>query len=282
MSWISEFVTPKIKAIIGADNQTDDVLWTKCTECGRMVYTKELIANNMVCGYCDHHFSFPSESRLKMLFNEGVFEEVSTVSVVDDPIKFKDSKRYIDRLKEARKKTSKQEACSIAYGAVGSVSAVAFVMDFAFMGGSMGIAVGKSFTKAIKTAIERRAALVSFSASGGARMQEGILSLMQMASTVASLCELKEKHIPFISVFTHPTTGGVLASFSMLGDINIAEPKALIGFAGAGVIEKTIMQTLPKGFQRAEFLQKHGMIDIISHRKDLSKTIQILIEYLMR
>jgi acetyl-CoA carboxylase carboxyl transferase subunit beta len=235
----------------------------------------------MVCGYCDHHFPLPIDSRFKMLFDDEVFEEIETIQVQDDPIKFKDSKKYTDRLKEARRKTGKQDACVLARGTVSSKPVVAFVMDFAFMGGSMGLAVGKSFVKAVNTAIGSRSALISFTASGGARMQEGVLSLMQMASTIASLCELKETRLPFINVFTHPTTGGVLASFAMLGDINIAEPKALIGFAGAGVIEKTIMQKLPEGFQRSEFLREHGMIDIISHRKDLNKTIQTLLSCLM-
>ncbi|MDR2074636.1 MAG: acetyl-CoA carboxylase, carboxyltransferase subunit beta [Holosporales bacterium] len=282
MSWLSEFVAPKIKAIIGSREQSDNVLWTKCPECERMVYTKELETNNMVCGYCDHHFPLPIDSRFKMLFDEGSFKEIATVHVQDDPIKFKDNKKYTDRLKEARRKTGMQDACVLANGTISSKSVVAFAMDFAFMGGSMGLSLGKSFVKATNVAIDSRSALISFTASGGARMQEGMFSLMQMASTVASICELKERRLPFINVFTHPTTGGVLASFAMLGDINIAEPRALIGFAGAGVIEKTIMQKLPEGFQKSEFLREHGMIDIISHRKDLNNTIRTLLLCLMK
>ncbi len=283
MSWISEFVTPKIKAFMSSTAQEQtDVLWTKCPQCEQMVYLKELEANNMVCGYCKHHFQLPPEKRLKLIFDNQSFETIKTVTIKDDPLKFKDIKKYTDKLKEARKKTGNNDACLIACGDIGGKPATVFVMDFAFMGGSMGLAVGKSFVKAVQTAIERGTAFITFSASGGARMQEGMLSLMQMASTVAAVCELKEKHLPFINVFTHPTTGGVLASFAMLGDVNIAEPKALIGFAGSRVIEKVIKQKLPKGFQKAEFLQQHGMVDIIAQRNELTSILQTLLSYFLK
>lgn len=282
MSWLSEFVTPKIKAFIGASNQTEETLWTKCPDCNRMIYSKELAENDMVCGYCSHHFSFPPLQRFKSLFDEGTFKQVKNVQIKDDPLKFKDSKKYVDRLKEARKKTERDEACLIGTGLIESKPAVIFLMDFSFMGGSMGLAVGKSFVKAVRLAIESKSVFIAITASGGARMQEGMLSLMQMASTVAALCELKERKLPFINIFTHPTTGGVLASFAMLGDINLAEPKALIGFAGARVIEKTIKHKLPEGFQKAEFLKDHGMIDLIVARKDMKKTIVNLLSCLLK
>ena len=281
MNWIKEFVTPKIKAFIGG-SKVEDNLWTKCPSCDKMLYNKELAENDMVCGNCSHHFAIKPDLRFKQIFDNSQFEEIESVKVKDDPIKFKDSKKYTDRLKEARQKTNKQDAACVAFGKIGEKNAVIFVMDFSFMGGSMGLSVGKSFVKAVNFAIENKSALVSFTSSGGARMQEGMFSLMQMPATVAALCALKEAALPFINVFTHPTTGGVLASFSMLGDINISEPKALIGFAGARVIENTIKQKLPQGFQKAEFLKDHGMIDRIVHRNNLKKELQTILSLLMK
>lgn len=281
MSWLRDFVTPKIKAFMGA-SQIEDNLWTKCPACDKMLYSKELAENNKVCPYCNHHFPVDANFRFDQLFDNKKYEKIEIVKIKDDPLKFKDVKKYPDRLKAARQKTGNFDAISIAFGNVSEIPCVCFVMDFSFMGGSMGLSVGKSIVKAISLAVEKNAALIGFTASGGARMQEGIFSLMQMPATIAALCELKEAKLPYINVFTHPTTGGVLASFSMLGDIHIAEPKALIGFAGATVIEKTIKHKLPAGFQRSEFLKEHGMIDIISSRKDLPKTIQSVLSYLMR
>jgi acetyl-CoA carboxylase carboxyl transferase subunit beta len=234
----------------------------------------------MVCGFCSHHFPISAQDRFQTLFDDGVYQEIPSEAVRDDPLKFKDVKRYVDRLKEARAKTSKQDAVSIASGKIGTIPAVVFGLDFAFLGGSMGVAVGKTFTKAIDLAISNKAAFIGFTASGGARMQEGILSLMQMPATVASICDLKEAKLPYINVFTNPTTGGVLASFAMLGDVHIAEPKALIGFAGARVIEQTMKRKLPEGFQRAEFLKDHGMIDMIVHRHQLTEKIRLLLDYM--
>lgn len=283
MSWLSEFVTPKIKAFMGTtSDQNEDILWTKCPDCERMIYTKELVENYMVCGYCGHHFQLSTDLRFKMLFEDNIFEKIPIVHIKDDPLKFKDNKRYLDRLKDSRKKTGQEDACSIASGSINSIPVVVFIMDFSFMGGSMGLSVGKSFVKAVSIAVENKAAFIVFTASGGARMQEGMLSLMQMASTVAALCTLKENKLPFINVFTNPTTGGVLASFAMLGDINISEPNALIGFAGARVIEQTIKHKLPENFQKAEFLKEHGMVDIIVKRKDMTKTIATLLSYFMK
>lgn len=281
MSWLRDFVTPKIKAFIGS-SRVEETLWTKCPSCERMLYSKELLENDFVCGYCSHHFYIEPKHRFDLLFDEKKHESIPIVKVKDDPLKFKDSKKYTDRLRESRNKTSRHDAVSIASGLVGGKEVICLVMDFSFMGGSMGLSVGKSFVKAAQSAIEKGAALIVFTASGGARMQEGMLSLMQMPATIAALCKLKESRLPFINVFANPTTGGVLASFAMLGDIHIAEPNALIGFAGARVIEKTIKHKLPDGFQRSEFLKEHGMIDMVVHRKDLSGKIRNILQYILR
>ncbi|MDR0942791.1 MAG: acetyl-CoA carboxylase, carboxyltransferase subunit beta [Holosporales bacterium] len=279
MSWINNIVVPRIKTFIGRSPVKDN-LWTKCPECDKLIYSQELKNNLMVCSYCSYHFSLPAKARFESIFDDGKYEDIKIVRVIDDPLKYKDLKKYSDRLKEARQKTGAQDVISIACGTIKGRQAVAFVMNFAFMGGSMGLSFGKSFAKAINFAIDHNAALIGFTASGGARMQEGILSLMQMPSTIAALCNLKESGLPYINVFTNPTTGGVLASFSMLGDIHIAEPKALIGFSGARVIEKTIKCKLPEGFQKSEFLKERGMIDLIAHRHQISETLGNILDYI--
>lgn len=281
MNWLRDFVTPKIKAFMGVSSNIDENLWTKCPSCERMVYTKELENNLMVCSYCSHHFPISDKDRFESIFDDKAFEQIDIVSIKDDPLKYKDLKKYSDRLRDARSKTGKQEAISIAKGKIKGKPAVVFVMNFAFMGGSMGLAVGKSIIKAIKVAMEERSALIGFTASGGARMQEGMLSLMQMPATIAALCEFKEQRLPYITVFTNPTTGGVMASFAILGDIHIAEPNALIGFAGPRVIEKTIKQKLPEGFQRSEFLKEHGLIDMIVHRHNIADKLGTILNYTM-
>jgi acetyl-CoA carboxylase carboxyl transferase subunit beta len=282
MSWLGDFVTPKIKAFIGVASTIEENLWTKCPGCERLIYSSELEDNLRVCPHCSHHFSIGHERRFCSLFDCEKYENIELVKVKDDPIRFKDVKKYADRLKEARQRTGLRDAMAIAQGEIGGVRAVVFSMDFSFMGGSMGLAVGKSFTKAVRTAISADSALIGFTSSGGARMQEGMLSLMQMPATVASLCSLKEANLPYINVFTNPTTGGVLASFAMLGDVHIAEPNALIGFAGTRVIEKTMKQKLPAGFQRAEFLCAHGMIDMIVQRKDMRQALGNVLAYTSR
>ncbi len=282
MNWLKDIVTPKIKSFLGGrESSVNDTLWTKCPFCEKMLYTTDLKNNLMVCSDCDFHLKLNNKDRLLLLFDNNKYEEVSLVQVKDDPLKFKDLKKYTDRLKEARNKTNLYDAASIGSGFISNLPAVVFVMDFAFMGGSMGLCIGQSFIKAVKLAIDLKAAFISVTASGGARMQEGILSLMQMPSTVSAICALKEAELPYINIFTHPTTGGVLASFATLGDIHIAEPKALIGFAGARVIEKTIKKTLPEGFQRAEFLKTHGLIDIIVHRHHLKEKLGQILKYVM-
>ncbi len=281
MNWINEFVTPKIKAIIGTSrsDKNDDVLWTKCPKCEHMLYNEDLAANYMVCGYCGFHFRLNANDRAKLIFGTQ-YTVIDTVSVKDDPLKFKDTKKYSDRLKDARRKTSMHDASFIASGDISEQRVIFFSMNFDFMGGSMGLAVGKSFEKAVNIAIEDNAVMIACPASGGARMQEGMYSLMQMAVTAAAVSKLKASRIPFINILTHPTTGGVLASFAMLGDINIAEPGATIGFAGARVIEKTMKQKLPDEFQTAEFLQDRGMVDLISPRKDIQKTLATIVSHL--
>ena len=282
MSWLTEVVTPKIKSFLGSNSNVEENLWTKCPSCERMLYSKELEDNLMVCGYCSHHLYLPAKVRFESIFDEKKYEEIAIVKTKDDPIRYRDTKRYTDRLKEARAKTGDFDAISIAKGKIGDRNAVVFVMNFAFMGGSMGISVGKSIIKSAQIASETNSALIGFTASGGARMQEGMLSLMQMPATIAAITQLKEAGLPYINVFTNPTTGGVLASFATLGDIHIAEPNALIGFAGARVIEKTIKQQLPEGFQRAEFLRKHGLLDMVVHRHDLPETLRLILDYTMR
>ncbi len=281
MNWLKDFVTPKIKAFMENSSSIEENLWTKCPACDRMIYTKELETNLMVCGYCSHHFPISSKARFESLFDGKSFEEIDIISIKDDPLKYKDLKKYSDRLKDSRQKTGKQEAISIATGKIKGKNAVVFIMDFSFMGGSMGLSVGKSIIKAAQIAEQNNAALIGFTASGGARMQEGMLSLMQMPATIAAITNLKEQGLPYINVFTNPTTGGVMASFAVLGDIHIAEPKALIGFAGARVIEKTIKQKLPSGFQRSEFLKDHGLIDMIINRHNLAEKLGELLNYMM-
>jgi acetyl-CoA carboxylase carboxyl transferase subunit beta len=244
------------------------------------VYAEELMDNMMVCGYCAYHLPFPIRSRLQSLFDDGEFDEVSLTNVKDDPLKYRDTKRYVDRLRDARQKTGQQDAAIIVTGTIRQKQVVMFAADFSFMGGSMGLSFGKSFAKAVDTAIRNRSPLVGITASGGARMQEGIFSLMQMPATVAAVIKLREHKLPYINVFTHPTTGGVLASFATLGDIHIAEPNALIGFAGPKVIEKTLKHKLPAGFQRSEFLKDHGMIDFIVHRHDMAQKLGTILDYL--
>ncbi len=281
MSWIKDIVAPKIKAFMGGRNSSiKEDLWTKCPECEKVVYSADLKEQLLVCSSCGYHFRMSPLDRLNMLFDDGKYHEIPLVTVPEDPLKFKDVKKYTDRLKDARDKTKLYDATVIAYGEIYLSPAVVFVMDFAFMGGSMGRCIGQSFAKAINVAIEKRVPFISFTASGGARMQEGLLALYQMASTVASVCRLKEAGLAYINVFTHPTTGGVLASFSTLGDIHIAEPGALIGFTGARVIEKTIKKTLPEGFQRASFLLEHGLIDMIVPRNELKHKLKLLLSYM--
>lgn len=267
MNWLSDFVRPKIKKI--TTKEIADNLWTKCPQCGQMLFTKELEKNNFICSSCDHHLRLPLNKRFEMLFDNGDYKLITLPKLQEDPLNFKDSKKYTDRLKSYRKATGSDDAIKVAQGEIGGITCVVAAFDFSFMGGSMGTAVGEGIVKAGEMAMRGNYPLITISASGGARMQEGILSLMQMARTTAAVNMVKEKGLPFISVLTDPTTGGVSASFAMLGDIHIAEKGCVIGFAGARVIEQTIREKLPEGFQRAEYLKEHGMVDIVVRRPEL-------------
>ena len=275
MNWISDFVRPKIKKT--STKEISENLWTKCPECGQMLFNKELEKDLYICSFCGHHLRLPLQKRFALLFDKGKYKTLTLLKLQDDPLNFKDSKKYTDRLRGYRKLTGHDDAIEVCYGDLGGIKTVIAALDFSFMGGSMGTAVGEGIVKAAEFAVKTSSPLIIISASGGARMQEGILSLMQMARTTAAVNQLKEKGLPYISVMTDPTTGGVSASFAMLGDINIAEKGSIIGFAGARVIEQTIRETLPEGFQRAEYLQTHGMVDIVVSRHEMrNKLIKVL------
>ena len=263
MNWLSDFVRPKIKKT--TPKEIADDLWLKCPGCGELLFSKELKKTWYVCPKCDHHLRLYIDKRLKLLF-DGAYTEIALPETKEDPLKFKDTKKYTDRLKAYRKSTGNQDAIKVAKGTIGGIKCVLAVLDFSFMGGSMGMAVGEGIVKAAEHAVKYKIPLITVANSGGARMQEGILSLMQMARTTSAVNMVKENGLPFISVMTDPTTGGVSASFAMLGDIHIAEKGCLIGFAGPRVIEQTIREKLPEGFQRAEYLREHGMVDIVVPR----------------
>ena len=281
MSWLSNFVRPKIRALVAKPDVPDN-LWHKCTKCEAMIFHRDLEQNLHVCQHCGHHMRLKPEERLAMLFDDGNYETIELPKAPVDPLKFRDSKRYTDRLRDAQSKTGHQDAIQVAHGTVGGMSAVIAAFDFGFMGGSMGVAVGEGMLAAANLARLQEAALIVVPASGGARMQEGILSLMQMPRTTIAVQQVKEAGLPYIVILTDPTTGGVTASFAMLGDIHIAEHGAQIGFAGVRVIEETIRETLPEGFQRAEYLLEHGMVDIVVRRSELRETLVRILDLLRR
>ena len=272
MSWLSNFVRPKLRALI-KKSDTPNNLWIKCNSCGQMVYHKDLFESMNVCPNCDHHMKMTARQRIEWILDEGTIKDLKIPEINIDPLKFRDSKRYLDRIKDAKSKTKSEDAIIMASGQIGGNSAIAVALDFNFMGGSMGSAVGEGFLEATKEAVNLNIPLVIFTSSGGARMQEGIFSLMQLPKTVVGVNKLKEKNIPYIVILTDPTTGGVSASFAMLGDVTFAEPGALIGFAGPRVIQSTVKETLPEGFQTAEYLLEHGMIDDVIPRKNLKAAI---------
>ena len=279
MSWLTSvrnalsFVVPK--------KDTPDNLWHKCKGCGQMVFVKELEDNLHVCPNCQHHERIGPVLRFKYVFDAGSYTIIPLPKVQDDPLRFRDTKRYVDRIKAARAATSEGDALITARGTIEGRKAVVGVQDFAFMGGSMGLAVGEAFVRGVENAIEDNCPYIIFTAAGGARMQEGILSLMQMPRATVAIQMLHDAGLPYIVVLTDPTTGGVTASYAMLGDVQIAEPGALIGFAGQRVIEQTIREKLPEGFQRAEYLLEHGMmLDMVKHRRDLRATLASLIDFL--
>ncbi|KAF0677327.1 acetyl-CoA carboxylase, carboxyltransferase subunit beta [Profundibacterium mesophilum] len=268
MNWISNYVRPKINSLFSR-REVPENLWSKCPECGTMLFHRELSDNLNVCTSCQHHMAITPRDRFAALFDGGVFVDVPVPAPVADPLHFRDQKRYPDRLKSAQKATGEAEAMLVGEGEMGRSTVVVAAQDFSFMGGSMGMYVGNAILAAAERAVERRCPLILFSAAGGARMQEGLLSLMQMPRTTVAVEMLKEAGLPYIVVLTHPTTGGVTASYAMLGDVQIAEPGALICFAGPRVIEQTIREKLPEGFQRAEYLLEHGMLDRVTHRTEL-------------
>ncbi len=277
MNWLSRV---RVGIPFLPKRQTTDNLWHKCGKCASMVFVKEWEDNLHVCPRCDQHDRIGPKERFAQLFDDGKHELLRAPEVREDPLRFKDSKRYADRLRSARTVTGDRDALLNARGTIGGKPAIVGVQNFAFMGGSMGIAVGAAFVAGVRAAIEDRCPYVLFTAAGGARMQEGILSLMQMPRTTVALAELKEARLPYIVVLTDPTTGGVTASYAMLGDVQLAEPGALIGFAGQRVIEQTIREKLPEGFQRAEYLLEHGIIDMVVPRGELRERIALLIAYL--
>lgn len=281
MNWLTNFIRPRIRSIVGEQKDVPDNLWQKCEACDGMLFHKELKTNLNVCYHCGHHLAIEVQERMALLFDGGKFERITTPRVPHDPLRFKDSKKYADRLLAAQKKTREQDAIQLASGTIGGKKAVIAAFDFAFMGGSMGTAVGEGIVKAAETAVRLNAALIVIPSSGGARMQEGALSLMQMPRTIIAVDMVKEAGLPYIVLLTNPTTGGVSASFAMVGDIHLAEPGSMIGFAGRRVIEETVRETLPKEFQTAEFLQEHGMVDMVVKRADLHATLARLLDLLM-
>ena len=268
MNWLTNYVRPKIRALVEKEDVPDN-LWHQCPGCEQMIFHRELEASLNVCSHCGHHMRLPAKKRLETLFDEGEYQTIELPALKGDPLKFRDRKRYTDRLKESRAATNEEDALIVAHGEMGGRKTVVAIMNFDFMAGSMGLALGKGILTAARLAVLQEAPFIIVTASGGARMQEGILSLMQMPRSVIAVDEVKEAGLPFLTVLTDPTTGGVTASFAMLGDIAIAEQGAVIGFAGARVIEETIREKLPEGFQRAEYLLEHGMIDRVVHRRQI-------------
>jgi acetyl-CoA carboxylase carboxyl transferase subunit beta len=279
MNWITNFVKPKIQALIQR-NSIPDNLWTKCPSCQHMLFQKDLEANLFVCNYCQHHMRIDVKNRLDSLFDDKAYEIIAQSKVIADPLKFKDTKRYSDRLKDYRNKTGKQDTVTIASGKICNQSVVVAAFDFNFMGGSMGVAAGEALVNAASLAVQNQCPFIAITASGGARMQEGILSLMQMPRSIIAVQQVKEAGLPYITILTDPTTGGVSASFAMLGDIAIAEPGCLIAFAGARVIEETIRQKLPDGFQKAEYLLAHGMVDMVVSRFHMKENLGKILSHL--
>ena len=279
MNWLTNFVKPKLSSLVKR-RDVPEKLWNNCVSCGNMIHHKDLKENLFVCINCNYHFRMSAEDRIKLFFEDRNYSEISLDKISDDPLKFTDKKKYKDRLKEYRKKTNRDDAFILIKGKIKDKEIISGLMNFEFMGGSMGRAVGGAIVKGAKIAIENKLPYVIVTSSGGARMQEGIVSLMQMPRTIAAVDLLNENNIPYIVILTEPTTGGVTASFAMLGDITLAEQGATIGFAGKRVIQDTIREELPIDFQKAEYLKDHGMVDIVSHRKDLKETLYKVLDHI--
>ncbi len=284
MNWINNLVRPKIRSFLNpaAKKETPENLWVKDPESGEMVFYRDLEANQWVVPNSGYHMKIKASDRLATFFDDGKYQTVALPAVPQDPLKFRDSKKYVERLKESRTKTGTEDAVTVATGTLYGQNITVAVQDFDFMGGSLGLAAGAAIVRGMETALANKTPFIMFAASGGARMQEGALSLMQMPRTTVAVQRLREAGLPYIVVLTNPTTGGVTASYAMLGDVHIAEPGALIGFAGARVIEQTIREKLPKGFQRSEYLYDHGMVDMVVHRHNLRSTIGSLVGILTK
>ena len=282
MNWLQKLVSPRARTSAAGRGKVPEGLWEKCDGCSAVLYRPELEASLMVCPKCGHHHAIRARARLAAFLDKGSAVELFASLEPTDPLKFRDSKKYKDRIIAAQKSTGEKDAMIAMRGALKGNPLTAVAFEFRYMGGSMGSVVGEKFTRAAELALAERMPLVCFSATGGARMQEGLFSLMQMAKTSAALARMREAGVPYISVLTHPTTGGVSASLGMLGDINIGEPKALIGFAGPRVIEQTVRETLPEGFQRSEFLLDHGAIDLIVDRREMRDKLAAMLAVLMK
>ncbi len=280
MNWLTNYIKPKLQSLVKKRDIPKN-LWLKC-QCGTMIYYKDYEKSLGVCDQCGTHIRLASSMRAKFLFDEGKYEKIKVPSNNNDPLSFKDKRKYKDRLKEAQKRTKENDAVIIAEGKIENISVLAIVFDFNFMGGSMGVSVGDSIVKGSELSLKKNLPLIIIPSSGGARMQEGILSLMQMPRTVAAIKKVKDNKIPYIVVLTDPTTGGVCASFAMLGDVLIAEKDATIGFAGRRVIEQTIKETIPENFQTSDYLLEHGMVDMVVHRKDLKKKLAKILKFLLK
>lgn len=282
MNWIKNFVRPKIRSILGVKREVPENMWIKDPDSGQMVFYRDLEANQFVFPGSGHHFRMAPDARLKTMFDGSTYELIPLPSTPPDPLKFRDARRYADRLKEAKQKAESDDAIVAATGQIHGTPSVVAVQDSAFILGSLGTAAGEALITAMRVAVQGKMPFVLFVASGGARMQEGIFSLMQMPRTTIAVQELRAQKVPYIVVLTNPTTGGVTASYAMLGDIHLAEPGALIGFAGQRVIEQTIREKLPQGFQRSEYLQEHGMVDMVVHRHEMRDTVGRLIRILTK
>lgn len=280
MNWITNAVLPKIKAWVSTADQPDD-LWVKCKSCGQMIFHREYEQAHNCCSTCGHHAPIPPEARFAMTFDNGQFQTIQLDSIIEDPLKFKDSKRYVDRLKDTRSRTGLTDAIAVAHGTIDGHKTVMAAFDFRFMGGSMGRMVGNGIVAAAEAAVEQDAALITVPSTGGARMQEGVLSLMQLPRTILAVEKVRKAGLPHIVLLAHPTTGGVTASFAMLGDLQIAEPGAIIGFAGRRVIEETVREKLPDDFQTAEYLQDHGMVDSVVTRAEQPSFLGRILGFLM-
>lgn len=281
MNWLSNIIRPRIRSIVGEQKEVPDNLWQKCPSCEGMLFHRDLEAAHNVCYHCNHHLRLPVKQRLELMFDDGEYESLPLPKVAHDPLKFKDRKKYADRIKDSQAKTGLKEAITVAKGTIGGQPVVIAAFNFSFMGGSMGAGVGEAIVMAAEEAVKASAAFIAIPASGGARMQEGMLSLIQMPRSIIAVEMVKEAGLPYIVLLTDPTTGGVSASFAMVGDIHLAEPGATIGFAGRRVIEETVRETLPDDFQTAEYLKEHGIVDIVVSRNELHETLSRILNMLM-